>query len=50
MKPKYIFQKNTEKTTNKMRIPKFIVDKWGQRFYMEIYDDMIILKPIRKGE
>lgn len=47
MKPKYIFQKNTEATTNKMRIPKFIVEQWGRKFYMEIYDDCIILKPVK---
>lgn len=49
MKPEFIFQKNTEETTNKMRIPKFLVKKWGRKYYMEIYKDYIILKPI-KGE
>lgn len=41
-------QKNAEKTTNKIRLPKFIINKWGNRFYMEIYEDKIILKPISK--
>lgn len=45
---KIVLQKNTEKTTNKMRIPKFFVDKFGRKFYMEIYDDYIKLIPIKK--
>ena len=37
-----------DKTTNKMIIPKFIIEQWGNQFYMEIYEDKIILKPIKK--
>ena len=43
-------QKNAEKTTNKMRIPQQIIDKRGNKFYMEIYKDKIVLIPIEKGE
>lgn len=46
--PILIYQKNADKTTNKMIIPKAIIDKWGNQFYMEIYKDKIILKPIKK--
>lgn len=49
-KPILIFQKNVDKTLNKMVIPKFFVDKFGRSFYMEIYEDKIVLKPIKKGE
>lgn len=49
-KPILIFQKNVDKTLNKMVIPKFFVDKYGRSFYMEIYEDKIVLKPIKKGE
>lgn len=42
-------QKNAEKTTNKVRIPQFIIDKWGNQFYMEIYEDHIKLIPVKKG-
>ena len=49
-KPMLIFQKNADKTMNKIVIPKFIIDNWGREFYMEIYEDKIILKPIKKGE
>ena len=49
-KPILILQKNAETTTNKIRIPQQIIDQWGNKFYMEIYEDEIILKPIKKGE
>ena len=49
-KPKLIYQKNVDKTLNKMVIPKFFVEKYGRSFYMEIYEDKIVLKPIKKGE
>lgn len=41
-------QKNAETTTNKMRIPQQVINKWGKRFYMEIYKDHIKLIPIIK--
>ena len=43
-------KKNAEKKTNKMRIPQQIIDKCGNKFYMEIYKDCIKLIPIKKGE
>ena len=43
-------QKNAEATTNKMRIPQQIIDKWGNQFYMEIYKDYIKLIPIKDKE
>lgn len=49
-KPKIILQKNAEQTTNKIRIPKNVIDTMGNKFYMEVYEDKIILKPIKKGE
>lgn len=49
-KPILVFQKNADKTTNKMIIPKAIIQQWGNQFLMEIYNDKIILKPIKKGE
>lgn len=52
-KPILVYQKNAERTTNKMIIPKAIINKWGNHFYMEIYEDKIILKPInlnKKGK
>jgi len=46
--PVLTLQKNAEKTTNKVRIPQWIIDKWGNRFYMEIYADYIKLVPIKE--
>lgn len=48
--PILVFQKNADKTTNKMIIPKTIIQQWGNQFLMEIYNDKIILKPIKKGK
>lgn len=47
-KPILIYQKNAERNTNKMRIPQMVIDKMGTQFYMEVYEDKIILKPIKK--
>lgn len=49
-KPIMVFQKNADKTTNKMIIPKAVIEQWGNQFCMEIYQDKIILRPIKKGE
>lgn len=49
-KPIMIFQKKADKTTNKMIIPKAIIQQWGNEFIMEIFQDKIILKPMKKGE
>ena len=49
-RPVLIYDKQTEKGTNKIRLPKTIVELWGRNYYMEIYTDKIILKPIKKGE
>ena len=47
-KPILIYQKKTDKTTNKMIIPKAIIENWGNEFYMEVYSDKIILRPIKE--
>jgi hypothetical protein len=47
-KPIMVFQKNADKKTNKMIIPKAIIEQWGNQFYMEIYSDRIVLVPIKK--
>ena len=45
-----ILQKNVENNTNKIRLPKPIVEQWGNQFYMEIFEDKIILKPVRRDK
>lgn len=47
-KPTLIIQKNADRTTNKMIIPKYVISKFGNQFYMEIYEDKVILIPIKK--
>lgn len=45
----YRFMKRAEKAKNRIIIPKFIIDKYGRNFYLEIYDDETIkLVPIKK--
>lgn len=47
-KPILTYQKNVDKTSNKMIIPKKIVEQWGTQFYMEVYQDYIKLVPVKK--
>ena len=49
-KPILVYQKNAEKDKNRIIIPKFLINQWGNQFYMEIYADKIVLKPIKKRE
>lgn len=50
MEEKLIYKKNADKIMNRVIIPKFFIDKYGREFFMEIYNDKIVLKPIKKGE
>ncbi len=47
---KIVYQKNADKTLNRIIIPKFFIDKHGNKFYMEVYDDYIKLIPMSKKE
>lgn len=47
-KPILIYQKNADKTLHKITIPLKVIEKWGYQYYMEIYEDKIILRPIKK--
>lgn len=49
-KPTLVFQKNVDKTTNKMIIPKVLVKQWGPTYTMEVYEDYIILRPVKKED
>ena len=49
-KPNLIYQKNADVKMNRIIIPKFFIDKFGRQFYMEIYEDKIVLIPVKKGE
>lgn len=49
MKILFRFYKKADKKLNRILIPKFIIDKYGREFYLEITEDeTIILRPIKK--
>ena len=47
---KIVYQKNADKVLNRVIIPKAFIDKHGREFYMEMYEDKIILIPVKKGK
>lgn len=47
-KPILIFQKNADKIANRIILPRPFVEKFGYSFYMEVYKDKIIIKPVMK--
>lgn len=49
-KPQLIYQKNADKVLNRVVLPKKFIEKYGYQYYMEVYEDKIILKPIRKDK
>ena len=48
------FMKKADKERNRIIIPKFIIDKYGKDFYLEVYEDgtmkLIPVKNEKKGE
>ena len=49
MKILFTFFKKADKRMNLILIPKFIVDKWGRDFRLDVMDnDTIVLTPIKK--
>lgn len=48
--PILIYQKNVDKTLNRILIPKKVVELFGRKFYMKVYENKIVLEPISKGE
>lgn len=47
-RPILIFEKNADKIANRIILPKSFVEKYGHTFYMEVYKDEIIIKPVTK--
>ena len=45
-----IFQKNADKKSNRIIIPKFFIEKFGRTFYMKIYENEIRIIPVKKKE
>lgn len=44
--PILIYQKNVDKTLNRILMPKKVIEKFGRKFYMKVYQDKIVLEPI----
>lgn len=49
-KPNLIYEKSAEPSTHKMIIPKKFIEKYGLHYKMEVYEDKIIILPIKEGE
>ena len=49
-KPQLIYQKNADKEKNRVIIPQAFINKYGRQFYMEVYKDKIILRPLKSKE
>lgn len=52
MKVLFSFTKHAEKEKNRIIIPKFIIDKYGRDFYLEVLEDgsMRLIPISLKGE
>lgn len=49
MKKLFTLLKHADKLKNRIIIPKFIIEKYGHDFYLEIYDDETMkLVPVNK--
>ena len=51
MKTLFRFFKKADKTMNRIMIPKFIINKYGREFYLDVLEDGTMkLIPVNKGE
>ena len=46
--PIFTFEKKADKEKNRVIIPKVFIEKWGDKFYMDVYSNKIVLRPIGK--
>lgn len=44
------YLKRADKEKNRIIIPKFIIDKYGREFYLEIYEDGTMKLTPKKGD
>ena len=49
-KPILVYHKKADDSLNRIVIPKPVINKMGKYFYMEVFNDKIVLKPIKKEE
>lgn len=45
---KKVYMKRADKEKQRVIIPKKFVDKFGYDFYMEVYKNKIVLKPVKE--
>ena len=46
--PMLRYYKKAEQSKNKIVIPKICIEKWGNSYYLEVYENYIKLVPIQK--
>ena len=46
--PIFTLKKKADKEKNRVIIPKVFIEKWGDKFYMDVYSNKIVLRPIGK--
>ena len=49
-KPILVYHKKADDSLNRVVIPKPVINKMGNYFYMEVFEDRIVLKPIKKEQ
>ena len=49
-KPMMIYHKKADECLNRVVIPKPVIEAMGRYFYMEVYQDKIVLKPLKKEQ
>ena len=50
-RPLVIYYKKADKTTNRIILPKFYIEKYGRNFYLEVYSNgELKIKPIKEKE
>lgn len=48
-KPTLRYMKRSD-IQNRIQLPKNLIEKFGRDFYLEIYDDCMVIIPIKKEE
>lgn len=46
--PEIVYGKHADKSRHKIIIPSKFIEKWGYEFLMEVYDDKLVIVPIKK--
>ena len=44
--PIFTYLKKAEKNTHKIRLPFKFVEKYGENYYMDVYDGYVVIRPI----